>query len=241
MRDCRVARRGLMSAIASCVATPALVRAQIVPPVETPSQPAAPVSRPPPPPPAPVVTGIDKTKIYYVFFNQAIDVTSMRGVRRQMAALIEAGVTQIVLVINSGGGDTLAALTTYSFIRSLPARIETHAQGFVASAATALFLAGENRSADRGARFLFHPTQTTITGYVNEQQIHDRMVVVENIEGEMRQIYHDRTTLTDEQIVQFGQSEIIYTADQAAEHGIVRTVADLKLPGDQAARMVFLD
>ena len=239
--DNRIGRRGIMLGVAAAAAAPFGTRGQTVPPIETPPPVTIPIPRPTPPPSAPVLTGIDKTKIYYVFFNQGIDVASMRALRRQLAALVEAGVSQIVLVLNSAGGEMLASLTTYSFIRSLPARVDTHAQGFVASAATVLFLAGEDRSADRTARFLFHPTQTTITGSVNEQQLHDRMVVVDNIDGEMRQIYRDRTKLTDEQITLFGQSEVIFTADQAADAGVIQTVADLKIPGGQTARMVFLD
>ena len=239
--DNRIGRRGIMLGVAVAVAAPFGTRGQTVPPIETPPPVTIPIPRPTPPPSAPVLTGIDKTKIYYVFFNQGIDVASMRALRRQLAALVEAGVSQIVLVLNSAGGEMLASLTTYSFIRSLPARVDTHAQGFVASAATVLFLAGEDRSADRTARFLFHPTQTTMTGSVNEQQLHDRMVVVDNIDGEMRQIYRDRTKLTDEQITLFGQSEVIFTADQAADAGVIQTVADLKIPGGQTARMVFLD
>ncbi len=235
-------RRWAMLAALAGVATPLAARGQIVPPAATPPPQITTVPVPAPArPAAPLVTAIDKTKIYYLFFDQAIDAASMRGLRRQLAALVEAGVTQAVLVINSGGGETLPALTTYSFIRSLPMRIDTHAQGFVASAATVLFLAGEGRSADRAARFLFHPTQTTLPGYVNEQQIQERMAVVGNIEGEMKQIYQDRTKLTDQDIQRFGRSEVIYTADQAAQDGIIQTVADLKIPGDQAAKIIFLD
>jgi ATP-dependent Clp protease protease subunit len=176
-----------------------------------------------------------------VFFDQQIDINSMRGLRRQLAALVEAGVTQIVLVINSGGGQIAPTLLTYSFIRSLPVRIDTHAQGFVASAAVLLFLAGGDRSADQTARFIFHPTQTMIPGLLNEQQIHEQLAEVETVAAMITQIYHDRTSLTDQQLQQFGRSEVIYTPEQAKQDGVIQTIADLKLPAGQTAKILFLD
>jgi ATP-dependent protease ClpP protease subunit len=255
-RPAALTRRGaVLTLIGGAMATPWIARAQGVPPGAppvvipphitippgAPSAPTVPLSAPATIVRPPVTTGIDKTKIYYVFFDQAIDTAAMLKMRRQLATLVEAGVGKIVLVINSGGGQVNPALITYSFIRSLPAQIDTHAQGFVASAANVVFLAGENRSADRGTRFLFHPSQTTLSGQLNEQQVHEQTDQVDTVAAMMRQIYQDRTTLTDAQLQSFDRGQVIFTADQAKQSGIIQTVADLKLPGDQAARILFLD
>ena len=226
--------------LASWLSMPGPARAQTLPPVLAPPQ-VAPPAAVPARPAGPVTTGIDRTKTYYLFFEQAIDINSMRALRRQLAALVEAEVSQIVLVINSVGGNVLQSLITYSFIRSLPARINTHAQGFVASAANMLFLAGEERSADRGARFLFHPTQTALAGSLNEQQIQEQLTVFDSVEAMSDRVYHERTSLSDADIQRFSRGEVIYTADQAKEIGILQTVADLKVSGGQSAKILFLD
>ncbi|WP_158743629.1 ATP-dependent Clp protease proteolytic subunit, partial [Acidisphaera sp. L21] len=199
-------------------------------------------------PPAPAIVArpstvgaIDRTKIYYLFFDQAVDLNSMKALRRELATLAEAGVSRVVLSINSVGGLTLEAITTYSFIRALPMQIDTHAQGLVASAANLLFLAGQDRSADHAARFLFHPTQSSFAGYANQQQIRDREVQLANIEGAQGEIYRERTKLTDDQVASFGRGEVFYTAEEAQEYGIIQSVSDLKMPGGQTARILFLD
>ena len=184
---------------------------------------------------------IDATKAYYLFFDQTIDANSMHALRRQLATLVEAGVSQITLVINSPGGLVSQVLITYSFIRSLPATINTHAVGLVASAGNILFLAGENRSADRSARFLFHPSTVSLLGTLDGPQLKEKVTQDDAIEGMLTQIYRDRTGLTDEDIQRFGHGEVIYTAEQAQRLGIAQNVADLKLPGGQAARILFLD
>ena len=79
------------------------------------------------------------------------------------------------------------------------------------------------------------------TGALNEQQLREKALEADAVEGMLTQIYRDRTALADEDIQRFGRGEVIYTAEQAQGAGIVQGVADLKLPGGQAARILFLD
>jgi ATP-dependent Clp protease protease subunit len=213
-----------------------------VPTPAHPSMPPAPAATlSPPHNPAPTPAAIDHTKRYFVFFDGAIDVNSMKALRRELTTLIEGGVEDILLSIHSPGGLIDPMLATYSFIRALPARIDTHATSFVMSAATTLFLAGENRSADHTARFLVHPSTVPVVGTLNGPQIQDRLNQYDVVDGVTRQILHDRTTLSDEQINRFNHEETYFTADQALTNGIVQTVKDLHIPGPDKARIVFVD
>jgi ATP-dependent Clp protease, protease subunit len=132
-------------------------------------------------------------------------------------------------------------LGLYSLIRALPAKINTHAQGFVASAATILFLAGQDRSADRNARFLFHPSQSTVFGQVSEAQIQDQLTQFIDLEDEITQIYHDQTKLSDDDIKQFQRETVIFDAEKAQKSGIIQTIADLRIEGDQKAKIPFIE
>ncbi len=236
----KTGRRATMLLLAgAALSRPAL--AQDVPP-----EPKAPTPAPPNPAalparPAPAASAIDKTKTYYVFFDQTIDVASMRSLRKQLTTLVEAGVAEITLVINSVGGQIDPMLITYSFIMALPAKIKTHAQGFVASAATILFLAGQDRSADRNARFLFHPSQRAIAGTMDEHQLRDNLMGFSAVTDVMKQIFHDRTRIPDSEIERFSRETVYYDAEQAQSVGFVETVADLRIPGPDRAKIVFLD
>ena len=240
-----LSRRGAGLLLLSGVLLPRQTRAQ-EPPVPNvqplpPTQPIAPAVPPPRPVPPQVPGPIDRTKHYYVFFDQNIDVASMRALRRQLSSLVEAGVPEITIVLSSAGGLLTPMLLTYSFIRALPAKVNTHAQGSVMSAASALFLAGEDRSADRNAWFMFHPAQYPFAGQLNEQQLHEGLEQIDAVGASLTQIYLDRTKMTQADIDRFGHEEAIYTADQAQSLGIVQTVADLKIPGDGKAKILFLD
>jgi ATP-dependent protease ClpP protease subunit len=223
------------------------------PPLPTPALPATPAPAPAAPTPAAPTPGtptaarpvgpnaIDKTKAYYVFYNQQIDIASMRALSRQLANLVEAGVEDITLAINSPGGLLAAALNTFDFITALPARINTHAQGLVLSSATVLFLAGQQRSADRDSRFLFHPAQVTVTGTLTEQQLRDQLSAFNMVGDQVAQIYRERTHLTDDDVQRFARETVIYTADQAKSFGVVQSVGDLRIPGEGKAKILFLD
>ena len=221
-------RRALLLAL-----LPAAALAQPAPP--SPPAPAA------APAPRPTLAAVEAGKHYFVFFNQSITTASMRTLDRQIVTLIEGGVTHVTLVLNSPGGSVYETLTAYSLIRALPARIDTHAIGFVASAATTLFLAGQTRTADRNARFLFHPTQTSFNGASTAQDTRDRLAMFGTINGVVSDIIHDRTAVPPEEVERFERQEVFYTAQKALEAGIVHEIVDLRIPGDGQARTVFLD
>ena len=247
-------RRGALMLLAAPLIAPSLAWAQGSPAPATPLTPSMPVATPPvgtpavlpgtpaaPPAPPRPVAAIDRTKTYYVFFEQILDVPNTRALRRQLATLVEAGVSDIVLVINSPGGLVEPTLVTYGFIRALPARVRTHAQVFVQSAATLLYLAGQDRSADREARFLFHPASGTVVGVSTEAQLNDRLQGFHTINDVTAEILRDRTALTADDIARFQRETVVYSAAQAEAVGVVQTVADLQVPGPDTARMLFLD
>ena len=245
----RLPRRQTLALLAA--ALPLAARAQdtsqptvIAPPAPVPTpapNPAIAAQAPSPPKPPTPPPGIDKTKRYIVMFDAVIDPNSMRILRHQLNTLVEAGVTDIDIVMHSPGGAVDAMLVTYAFIRALPARITTHANGFVQSAATILFLAGDDRSADPTARFLFHPSIGGIAGLLNSAQVQDRLNEFAAFTSVETEIFHDRTTLADSEIARFGREEVIYTPAQALDAGVVQHVRDLHIPGPDKARVVFLD
>lgn len=234
-------RRALL--LLAGLAAPSLARAQTLPQITLPTRPLMPTISPPLPsrPLSALTTVIDRSKIYYVIFDQPLDIPATRALRRQLTVLVEAGVSEINLVLSSTGGLLMPTLVLYSLIRALPAKINTHAQGFVASAATILFLAGQERSADRNARFLFHPSQSTLLGTLNEAQIQDQLAQFGDLEGAVAQIYRDRTKLSDDDIKQFQHETVIFDAEKAQKFDIIQTIADLRIEGDQKAKILFIE
>jgi ATP-dependent protease ClpP protease subunit len=253
----KFARRSALLLLGGMVA-PALARAQEAAPAPVPAAPApnlAPPSPPPnamprpiiPPPSAPAGSGanplgpIDKNKTYFLFFQQSIDLVTMKTLRNDLVALVEGGVTDITLVVSSSGGLVTPALQMYSLIQALPARIKTHGQGFVQSAANILFLAGRERSADANVKFLFHPSQSQIFGAFSGQQIEDQLHLANDAEEAQAQIYLERTHLPEAEVKRFKRETIVYDTAQALEYGIIQSIGNMQIPGEQKAKLVFVE
>ncbi len=242
-------RRALVLLGSALLPLPARGEVTAPPPAEAPPAPA--VAPPAPAPavaPAPVARpargnaeAVDRSKSDHLFFEQAIDANSMKALRKELTRIVEAGVTDITIVMSSSGGQLFPALNAYSFIRALPATIDTHALGLVASAAAVLFLAGARRSADRNAHFLFHPSQSTVPGTVNEQQLQEQLAVLEDVEAAVAQIYRERTKLSDADIQRMQRGTVAFDAERAKELDIVQDVADLRIPGEQKAKIIFVE
>ncbi len=245
-------RRRQALAVLGAALAPGLARAQEAAPAPTPNQTAIPTPAtnpftalaPRPATIAPVATPlgpVDKTKAYVLFFQQTIDLQSVKVLRNDLAALAEGGAKEITLVISSGGGLVTPALQLYSLIRSLPVKIKTHAQAFVASAANLLYLAGEERTADANAKFVFHPSQSPMMGVFNSPQIDDQMRLMNDSNDMLDQIYRDRTKLPEADIKRFQHEMVIYSASEAVELGIVHRICDIGIPGEGKSKLVFLE
>lgn len=71
---------------------------------------------------------------------------------------------EIHVHINSDGGSVAEGFAIYNALREHPAKVITHADGFVASAGIFPFLAGEQRIANIVSAFYFHPVQLSARG-----------------------------------------------------------------------------
>lgn len=93
------------------------------------------------------------------------DETSAYSFKDEIAAL---DVDVIHVHINSYGGAVSEGWAIYNTLREHPARIVTHADGFVASAAIYPFMAGEERIASTLSAFFFHQVLVSTTGNADE-------------------------------------------------------------------------
>ena len=175
-----------------------------------------------------------------MFFQRNIDLVSAKALRTDLVALVEGGVTDITLIINSPGGLLAPSLQLYSLIRSLPVKIKTHGQGIVASAANLLMLAGEERTADKVTRFFFHPSQSPIVGTFNSVQFDDQLLVMREYENMLAEIYRERTKIPETDIDRFKHGSVPYDAAKALEYGVIHKIHALDIPS-QKARLVFAD
>ncbi|MGR2662496.1 ATP-dependent Clp protease proteolytic subunit [Chromobacterium haemolyticum] len=92
-----------------------------------------------------------------VHFLCPVNQSTISWLQDRCLTAIHSGATSIDLHLSSSGGDLIAGFTAYHFLKSLPVPVRTHNLSNVESIANVIFLAGKERYANPGSRFLFHP------------------------------------------------------------------------------------
>jgi ATP-dependent protease ClpP protease subunit len=188
---------------------------------------------------APSLSQIDKTKPYFLYFQRNIDVPSAKLLRDALVRLADSEVENITLVLNSNGGLVTPTLQLYNLIRSLPVAIKTHGQDLVASSATILMLAGEQRTADKKTQFWLHALSGPLVTTMNTPQFEEQMRLFHDQENIYDQIYRERTKIPDGDLTKFKHETVTYDTNMALRHGIITQIASLKIP--PKAKLVFFD
>jgi ATP-dependent protease ClpP protease subunit len=120
------------------------------------------------------------------FFAPVIDVT-VNALMNAVDQKMKQGIRDFVILISSPGGSVIHGLSTYNYLKGLPATITTHNFGSVDSIGIVLYCAGSRRLSVPQARFLLHGVNAQFRGNQNleEKQLEERLkglrIDIENI------------------------------------------------------------
>ncbi|WP_075738021.1 ATP-dependent Clp protease proteolytic subunit [Streptomyces acidiscabies] len=176
-----------------------------------------------------------------VFLGTQVDEVSAQRVCTQLLVLAaEDPRTDIVLCINSPGGEVHSGLAIHDTMQLVPNDVATLAMGFAASMGQFLLTVGApgKRYALPHARVMMHQPSAGIGGTTADIEIQ-----AENLEHTKRTIERltaERTGQPQETVSRDGDRDRWFTAEEAQEYGmvdrIVRSLADLR-PAAPARRM----
>lgn len=128
-----------------------------------------------------LVENADRTAELYIYGYitswpwQESDVSSYTLSR----ALQSVCADQITVYINSYGGEVAEATAIYNQLRNHRARIVTVCDGFACSAASVIFMAGDERWMNRASRLMIHNAMSKASG--NAQELRKAADDLENI------------------------------------------------------------
>ena len=129
---------------------------------------------------------------------------------------------KILLYIHSEGGDAYAGFSGMNHIQTSRVPIITVADGFVASAATFLLLAGHKRYGMQHSSVLIHQVSTGFWGKYAE--LVDEMKNSTQIMGLVRSIYKTTTRMRKKELSQLLEKELTMTANQCLLNGIIHAL-----------------
>lgn len=131
-------------------------------------------------------------------------------------------VDEINVHINSFGGSVAEGWAIYNTLIEHRAKINTYADGFVASAALYPFLAGDERHASDVSAFYMHKASSYASGYASDlRKAADELDIITNIG---KKAFIERAGMLEADVEKLMEDETWLTPEQAAGYGIATDV-----------------
>lgn len=137
---------------------------------------------------------------------------------RELTALGE-DVPEIVVRINSPGGDVFAANAIYTRLKDHDAKITVKVDGWVASAATIVAMAGDTIKIPRNGVFMIHDPAMTVWDTFRAEDFEKMAQELKVIKQSIINAYSVKTGKTADEISDFMSDETWWTGDEAVENG----------------------
>ncbi len=138
---------------------------------------------------------------------------------RDIAAL--GDVTEIEVYINSDGGEVAAATAIYNQLRAHKAKVTTYVDGIAASAASLIFMAGDDRIMRATSILMIHNPGISVSG--NSQELRYVADYLDKLKEAVLTAYN-RSDISEKEISELMDKETWMTANDALEKGFATKV-----------------
>jgi ATP-dependent Clp endopeptidase proteolytic subunit ClpP len=167
-----------------------------------------------------------------VYFYDEVTKESVLHLINTLLKLREKYTKRIYLFIHSEGGDLHAGMSAMDHISNLGVEVRTVIDGFVASAATLMFLAGTKRYTMPSANLLIHQLSTEFWGKF--QDLQDEMANSEGLMNTIKSVYKKHTTIPSKEIKSLLKREMYLSAEKCIEYNIAHKIYKRKIPRSKA-------
>jgi enoyl-CoA hydratase/carnithine racemase len=121
--------------------------------------------------------------------------------------------------LNSGGGDVFAAVAIFTRLKEHPANITVIVDGWAASAATIIAMAGNTVKIPAAASFMIHDPSLGLLGYYGSDDLQTFVNELNVCKDCIINAYMTKSSKTKEEIAELMSAETWYTGEQAGEEG----------------------
>ena len=150
--------------------------------------------------------------------------------------LKDLDVTQLHVHINSYGGDVAEGLAIYNVLRNHSAEVITYCDGFACSAASVVFMAGEERVMSPASLLMVHNAWTIALG--NAEELRKTADDIETITQASINAYKAVATIDEAKIKELMDNETWILPEDALEYGFA-TAIDEEVEEDGVQQSAF--
>lgn len=156
-----------------------------------------------------------ENKLYlYGTIGDSWDGVTLDDVKRTVRTMDKSNVT---IYINSYGGDATEGVAIRNFLMNTFEKIDVVVEGIAASSASIIATCGESLTMPVGTTYMIHNPWTFVIG--NRKDILREANTLESLEQSYRNIYMERFTGDEEELIQLMDEESWLTADEAQAFG----------------------
>ena len=133
---------------------------------------------------------------------------------------------KINVYINSYGGEVAEGLAIYNQLKRHKAKVKTVCDGFACSAASVIFMAGDERVMSTASLLMIHNAWSHVSGNANElrKQADD----LDKITQASINAYMQEVNITEEELKQMLDDETWITPQEAIEKGFITAIVNEK-------------
>lgn len=156
---------------------------------------------------------------------------------RMSAALRKIGAgNEVVININSPGGDMFEGIAIYNMLRAHEGKVTINVMGWAASAASIIAMAGDEIRVGLGTFVMVHKAWGAVIG--NEYEFLDAAKLFNGFDAAIADIYEARTGMARADIEKLMDAETFMGPSEAVKNGFADEVADdIKAPEGEAKNM----
>lgn len=133
-------------------------------------------------------------------------------------------VDRVNVHINSYGGDVSEGLAIYNVLKNSRAKVTTYCDGFACSAASVVFMAGDERIMNSASLLMIHNAWTY--GYGNAEEFRKQAEDLDKITQASVNAYMSRVTITEDELKEKMNAETWLTAEEALSDGFATKILE---------------
>lgn len=133
---------------------------------------------------------------------------------------------QINVYINSYGGEVAEGLAIYNQLKRHKAKVKTICDGFACSAASVVFMAGDERVMSTASLLMIHNAWTYASG--NAKELRKQADDLEKITQASINAYMQEVNITEEELKQMLDDETWISPQEAIEKGFITSIVNEK-------------
>ena len=164
----------------------------------------------------------------YIRFTKGVDEASIQQLMNVIQQELSRGVNHFVILMSSPGGSVHWGVTAYTFLKGIPADVETHAFGRVNSVAIPIYCAGRRRYTTPNSSFMMHGVGFNVPANTrfDEKSLDERMKSLKNDINSIAKIIAENSVKSEEEIKDAMYVGTVLTTEQAVEYGLVHEVKE---------------